>query len=91
MTTQLKSGFLLEIEDGVITAVTDASGRDSRIVVGQRVISNGRLRWWPQGHGGTVEGIVEPDTGGRTSDILLVHWDGAKEGTKFKTKFKDLL
>lgn len=79
------SGFVLEETMGVIIAVRSNS---QRIEVGQRVYSNGRM-FRPEGCGGTVVGIVEPYTHGRSSDILLVRWDGS-DAHCLSAKFKDL-
>ena len=81
------SGFELDVDDasGVIKKITQLV---QTVCLDQRVLSNGRTHV-PKGTLGTVVRIEYPYIAGRTSDVLVVRWDGRSEVSS--TKMKDIV
>lgn len=78
------SGFEFEIDDasGVIKSIRSQS---FFVSVGDSVVSNGRYRI-EKDVPGTVVRIDYPYINGRTTDILVVRWDGQKQVLSMKIK-----
>ena len=78
------AGWQLEIDgDGRIISATDVSGQTFDL--GQTVVANGRFAAL-MGTVGTLIEIQRPWTDGRTSDFLVVLFDGHKVPSHMKPK-----
>lgn len=83
------AGFEFDIDDasGVIKSIRSQS---FFVSVGDNVVSKGRYRI-EKDVAGTVVRIDYPYISGRTTDILVVRWDGRKEVLSMKIKDVQLL
>jgi len=79
--TRQTHGFILEERKGVIVSIALSFG-DRKVSVGDTVTSNGRMT--KKGRQGKVVAIIEPFTGGKTSDVIEVDFGNRISNLKFK-------